>query len=194
MNDSMDVIRQCMAEHGRLLEEMPALAPDMGRAADIITARFRAGGRVLLCGNGGSAADAQHIAAEFSGRFLREREPWDAMALTVNTSVLTAVGNDYAFDEVFARQVRAHGRAGDILVGISTSGNSGNVLRAAEAARELGMSVIGMTGQGGGRMAGLCEVLLAVHSSATPRIQEMHILMGHIICQIVEEALCSTRP
>lgn len=143
-------------------------------------------GKMLLAGNGGSAADAQHIAAELSGRFYRDRAPLFAEALHVNSSYLTAVANDYGYEEVFARMVRAAGRPGDIFVGLSTSGNSPNVLKAAIAAREAGMTVIGMTGTDGGKLAGHCDFLLNVPASDTPRIQECHILLGHILCEIIE--------
>jgi len=143
-------------------------------------------GKMLLAGNGGSAADAQHIAAELSGRFYRDRAPLFAEALHVNASYLTAVANDYGYEEVYARMVRAAGRPGDVFVGLSTSGNSPNVLKAAQAARELGMTVVGMTGSDGGKLAGHCDFLLHVPSSDTPRIQECHILLGHILCEIIE--------
>ncbi len=164
-----------------------ALIARMQAAADATTAALKADKKILFCGNGGSAADAQHIAAELSGRFYHDREPLFAEALHVNTSYLTAVANDYGYDEVYARLVRAKGRPGDVLFGISTSGNSANILRAFEQARERGMTVIAMTGETGGKMAGLCDILLNVPSRDTPRIQEVHILMGHIICQLVEE-------
>lgn len=164
-----------------------ALLARMQAAADATTAALKADKKILFCGNGGSAADAQHIAAELSGRFYQDREPLFAEALHVNTSYLTAVANDYGYDEVYARLVRAKGRPGDVLFGISTSGNSANILRAFEQARERGMVVIAMTGETGGKMAGLCDILLNVPSRDTPRIQEVHILMGHIICQLVEE-------
>jgi D-sedoheptulose 7-phosphate isomerase len=164
-----------------------ALLARMQAAADATTAALKADKKILFCGNGGSAADAQHIAAELSGRFYHDREPLFAEALHVNTSYLTAVANDYGYDEVYARLVRAKGRPGDVLFGISTSGNSANILRAFEQARERGMVVIAMTGETGGKMAGLCDILLNVPSRDTPRIQEVHILMGHIICQLVEE-------
>lgn len=164
-----------------------ALLARMQAAADATTAALKADKKILFCGNGGSAADAQHIAAELSGRFYHDREPLFAEALHVNTSYLTAVANDYGYDEVYARLVRAKGRPGDILFGISTSGNSANILRAFEQARERGMTIIAMTGETGGKMAGLCDILLNVPSRDTPRIQEVHILMGHIICQLVEE-------
>jgi D-sedoheptulose 7-phosphate isomerase len=162
------------------------------RAAQLLTDTFRQGGKVLFCGNGGSAADAQHIAAELSGRFYTDRPPLYAEALHVNTSYLTAVANDYGYDHVFARMVEAAGRPGDVLVAISTSGNSVSILNAIEKARTQGMSVVGFTGAGGGRMAGLCDVLLNVPSGDTPRIQESHILIGHILCQIVEKEIFGT--
>lgn len=147
------------------------------------------GGKILLAGNGGSAADAQHLAAEFVGRFNRERRPLPAIALTTDTSLLTAVGNDYGFDAVFARQVRGLGRAGDVFLGISTSGNSANVLQAIEACREMDITTAGLTGSNGGKMADRCGLLLAMPSSETPRVQESHILVGHIVCQLVDDTL-----
>ena len=150
---------------------------------------FRMSGSVLFCGNGGSAADAQHLAAEFSGRFYYDRPPLNSEALHVNTSYPTAVGNDYSFDEVYARIVRAKGKKGDVLVALSTSGNSENILRAIQAAAEAGMTVIGITGQTGGRMKDKCDVLINVPSADTPRIQEAHITIGHIICELVESDL-----
>lgn len=158
-------------------------------AADAMLAAFRADGKVLFCGNGGSAADAQHIAAELSGRFYRDRPPLFAEALHVNSSFVTAVGNDYGYDEVFARMTEAAGRRGDVLVAISTSGSSPNILKAVERARQRGMAVVGMTGQSGGKMRELCDVLLNVPSAETPRIQEAHILIGHILCEIVEREM-----
>ena len=145
--------------------------------------------KVLLCGNGGSAADAQHIAAEFSGRFYIDREPLFAEALHANTSFLTAVANDYSYDEVFSRLVKAMGREGDVLIGISTSGNSKNVVKALEVANGKNMITVGFTGQGGGNMKGLCQYLFEVPSIDTPRIQESHILIGHIIAEITEKEL-----
>ena len=165
------------------------LVGQIGAVAELCINCFKNKGKILFCGNGGSAADAQHLAAELSGRFYKDRPPLYAEALHVNTSYLTAVANDYAFEEVYARMVTAMGRPGDILFAISTSGNSRNILSAIEAAREQGMMVVGMTGQGGGRMQGLCDYLLEVPSADTPRIQESHILMGHIICQFVEDGV-----
>jgi D-sedoheptulose 7-phosphate isomerase len=159
-------------------------------AACLITDALRSGGKVMFCGNGGSAADAQHLAAEFMGRYLRDRVPLPALALTVDTSALTAIGNDYGYPEVFARQLRGVGRPGDVLVGISTSGKSANVILALKAAREIGARTIAMTGMQASEMATLADIVIQVPASRTNRIQEMHITVGHIICGIVEDALC----
>ncbi|MBK9338242.1 MAG: D-sedoheptulose 7-phosphate isomerase [Lewinellaceae bacterium] len=167
----------------------PVLLEKIGQTADLLVRVFRQGGKVLFCGNGGSAADAQHLAAELSGRFYTDRPPLYAEALHVNTSYLTAVANDYGYDHVFSRMVEAAGRRGDVLVAISTSGNSPGILRAAEKAAELGMQVIGLTGATGGQLAAACDLLLNVPSTDTPRIQESHILIGHILCEIVEKSL-----
>lgn len=164
-----------------------ALLQQLGALTETIIGCFHQGGKLLFCGNGGSAADAQHLASEFSGRLYRDREPLDAEALHVNTSYLTAVANDYSFDEVYARLVQARGRKGDILFAISTSGNSRNVVRAAQTARDLGLTVVAMTGSGGGDLKTQADVLLAVPSDDTQRIQEAHILLGHILCQLVED-------
>ncbi|HWV55138.1 D-sedoheptulose 7-phosphate isomerase [Pseudorhodoplanes sp.] len=147
---------------------------------------LRRGNKIIFCGNGGSAADAQHLAAELVGRYLMEREPLPALALTVDTSALTAIANDYSFDEVFARQLRGLGQQGDVLVAISTSGNSKNVLRAIEVARDKGIVTIGLTGQSGGQMRQLCDICVCVPSDRTNHIQEMHIAIGHAICGQVE--------
>jgi len=177
-------------EHLRAAMALRPLAGDVDRVVATITQSMAAGGRLLACGNGGSAADAQHIAAELTGRFFRDRRPLPAMALHGNTSSLTAIGNDYGYDHVFAREVAAHGRPGDVLLALSTSGNSENVLRAIEAAREKGMLVIGLTGESGGKMRDLCDICLRVPSASTPRIQECHILIGHTICELLERILC----
>lgn len=150
---------------------------------------YENGNCLRFCGNGGSAGDAQHIAAELSGRFYFDRPPLDAEALHVNSSYLTAVANDYGYDVVYERMVEAQGKKGDVLVGLSTSGNSENVLRAMKKAKELGMVTVAFTGQGGGKMAEFADFLIDVPSTDTPRIQEVHILIGHIICEIVEEEL-----
>ena len=152
-----------------------------------ITIAFKNGNKVLFCGNGGSAADAQHLAAEFSGRFYKDRDALPAEALHVNTSYMTAVANDYSFDVVYSRMINGIGKKGDVLVGLSTSGNSVNVLKAIETAKEKDMTTIGFTGASGGKMKNECDILLNVPSTDTPRIQESHILLGHIICQLVEE-------
>ncbi len=150
---------------------------------------FQHEGKVLFCGNGGSAADAQHLAAEFSGRFYKDRAPLFAEALHVNTSFLTAVANDYSFERTYARMVQAMGKPGDILFGITTSGNSSNIILAIEEAKRLGMKTIAMTGASGGQVRNICDLLLNVPSTDTPRIQETHITIGHIICELVEADL-----
>ena len=165
------------------------LISNIEKAAQIIIDCYRNGGKVLFCGNGGSAADAQHLAAELSGRFYYDRPALEAEALHVNTSYLTAVGNDYSFDQIYSRILSASGKTGDVLVGISTSGNSKNVLEAQKVAKQKGMKIISLTGESGGKMKDLTDCLINVPSKLTPRIQESHILIGHIICQIVEEEL-----
>lgn len=164
-------------------------AANIEKATRLIIAAFNTGSKVLVFGNGGSAADSQHIAAEFVGRFKKERRALPAIALTTNTSTLTAIGNDYSYDVVFSRQVEALGAKGDIAIGISTSGNSKNVVLALEKARAIGMRTVGLTGSDGGAMRNLCDALIAVGSKNTPRIQEAHILVAHIICEIVEGEL-----
>lgn len=183
-----DTITSAFRESARNLEALTAQADRVAAAAGLMIEALRGGGKVMFCGNGGSAADSQHFAAELMGRFLVDRPPLPAVALTVDTSALTAIGNDYSYDDVFSRQLRGIGRAGDVLVGISTSGNSRNVVAALQAARELGIRTIGLTGAGGGAMAPLCDVALCVPSAKTPRIQEMHLAVGHMLCQLVEEA------
>ncbi|MGY8989095.1 MAG: D-sedoheptulose-7-phosphate isomerase [Flavobacteriales bacterium] len=150
---------------------------------------FNADKKMLLCGNGGSASDAQHIAAELSGRFYVDRRPLFAEALHVNSSFVTAVANDYGYDNIYSRMVEAAGRDGDIFIGISTSGNSSNVVNAIERANKIGMTTIGFTGDKGGQMNDICDIMIKIPSIDTPRIQESHILVGHIICQLIEEEL-----
>ena len=152
-------------------------------------AAFRDNKKMLLCGNGGSASDAQHIAAELSGRFYADRPPLYAEALHGNSSYMTAVANDYGYEATYARMVEAAGRKGDVLVGISTSGNSPNVVRAMQKAKEIGMLTVGFTGKDGGKMKDICDLMICVPSVDTPRIQEAHILIGHIICQLIEEEM-----
>jgi D-sedoheptulose 7-phosphate isomerase len=186
-----DYVARELASHAETLERLTATLQDaVVEAANMIADCLANGGKVLLCGNGGSAADAQHIAAELVGRFVAEREGFAAIALTTDTSALTSISNDLGYEQVFARQVRALARRGDVLVAISTSGGSANVNRAIEAARTVGCTVVGWTGRGGGSMAPLCDLALVVPSDDTQRIQEMHILIGHILCGIVERRLC----
>ena len=158
-------------------------------AAEVVIACLEGGGTVFFCGNGGSAADAQHMACELAGRFYLDRPALAALALTTNTSSMTAIGNDYSFDDVFSRQLEGLGGAGDVLVAITTSGGSANVMQTVRAARALGMTVIGMTGQRGDRFAAQCDLALVSQSTITPRIQESHVAMGHVLCELVERAL-----
>lgn len=158
-------------------------------AAEICIYSLMKGGKIHFCGNGGSAADAQHLAAELSGRFYYDRPPLNAEALHVNTSYLTAVANDYSYDMIYSRMLQCSAKEGDVLFAISTSGNSGNILKAIEVAKSKGVKVIGMTGETGGKIAEMCDVLLNVPSKCTPRIQEAHIMIGHIICEIIESTI-----
>jgi D-sedoheptulose 7-phosphate isomerase len=174
-----------------MLATTRALALDavMDRAVAATAAALRSDRPLLVCGNGGSAADAQHIVGEMVGRFLKERRALRAICLSSNPAVLTAWSNDYSFETVFSRQVEAYGEAGGVLLGLSTSGNSRNVVLAMEAARQKGMTTIGLTGQGGGRMGPLCDHLLAVPSTSTPAIQQVHLCLYHYLCAAVEEAV-----
>ena len=182
------IIGQRLADHLEVLQKLmdSDLPEKLETCAKYVEKALAEGHKVLFCGNGGSAADSQHLAAEFVGRFQKERKGLPAIALTVDTSILTAVANDYGYDTVFARQVQALGEPGDVLVGISTSGNSKNVLLAVEEARAKGITCIGMTAEGGGKMAAACDICLAVPAKVTARAQEMHILMGHILCELVD--------
>ncbi|MBO4752235.1 MAG: D-sedoheptulose 7-phosphate isomerase [Bacteroidales bacterium] len=163
----------------------------IGEAAKIIENSLRNGGKIHFCGNGGSAADAQHLAAELSGRFYFDRPPLNAEALHCNTSYLTAVGNDYGYEHIFSRLLRGTGKKGDVLVGISTSGNSHNILEAYKVCQDLDINIISLTGASGGKMKDFGGILLNVPSTDTPRIQECHIMIGHIICELVEAAMFS---
>jgi D-sedoheptulose 7-phosphate isomerase len=163
------------------------LLPIIESVVQVITSAFQQGNAVYFCGNGGSAADAQHLAAEFSGRFYKDRKALPSEALHCNTSYLTAVANDYSYDVIYARLIEGIAKKGDVLIGLSTSGNSANILRAFEKAAELGVITIGMTGASGGKMKGQCNYLINVPSSDTPRIQESHILIGHILCELTEK-------
>lgn len=185
-------IAAAISATARLLDTMAAdaaLCAAAAQATEISIAALRAGRKLLFCGNGGSAADAQHWAGELVSRFHYDRPGLPAIALTTDSSILTAIGNDYGYDRVFARQVEALGVAGDVLVAISTSGNSPNVVAAIEAARGQGLATIGFTGQGGGRMAALCDVCIRIPSTSTPRIQEGHEVLGHAVCALIEATL-----
>jgi D-sedoheptulose 7-phosphate isomerase len=185
----VDRIKAIWNEHLEVARALPHLAPDVAKAVEMIRSSLAAGGKLLIAGNGGSAADAQHIAAELTGRFLRERKPLPALALHANSSALTAIGNDYGYEHVFARELAAHARQGDVLLAISTSGGSKNILRAIKEARERKVAVIGMTGESGGAMRSACDLCLCVPSKSTARIQEMHIMIGHTICELLEEGM-----
>jgi len=188
--DGFEQVRQQLLDGARLREQVAAeLLESITAAAERLTACLRAGHKLLLCGNGGSAADAQHIAAELVGRYTRERPGWPAIALTTDTSALTAIGNDYGYDRIFDRQVEALGRQGDALIAISTSGNSPNVLAAVVRARAQGLYTLGFAGRDGGRLAAACDLCLTIPHDETARIQEMHITLGHILCDWVEGAL-----
>ncbi|WP_295541380.1 SIS domain-containing protein [uncultured Thiohalocapsa sp.] len=189
-----DLIDATIAAHVAVLKDTAALAPAILQFAERAADSLQRGGRVFWMGNGGSAADCQHLAAELVGRFERERPGLASMALTTDSSVLTSVANDYGFESVFARQVEALCRDGDVLVGLSTSGNSANVLRAMERAAGRGIYRVGVTGAGGGRLADTCELCLAVPSRVTARIQEAHIVIGHILCDLVERRVTSPPP
>jgi D-sedoheptulose 7-phosphate isomerase len=178
-----------LSEHLALFATLHRMRVDVQAAAGHIVDTFNAGGKLLICGNGGSAADAQHIAAEFVGRFVKERRSLPAIALTTDSSALTAIGNDYGFHEVFARQVRGLATPQDVLLCISTSGNSANVVNAAHAAKAMGVFTVGMLGNDGGTLANVCDVSLIVQSANTARIQEAHIFLGHMLCQLTEEYL-----
>ena len=183
LHDSI-AVKQNILQQNQLLDNIQ-------KAIDIIHNAFKNGNKILFCGNGGSAADAQHLAAEFSGRFYFDRNPLPAEALHCNSSYLTAVANDYNFDVIYSRLIKASGNNGDILIGLSTSGNSTNILNAFTAAKEKEMITIALTGQSGGKLKNCCDLLINVPSTDTPRIQEAHITIGHIICEIVEQQLFS---
>jgi len=185
IKDNIEIKKKILKDKGILME--------IEKITNEIVKAFNNDRKVLFCGNGGSAADAQHIAAELSGKFYLDRNPLFAEVLHGNSSFLTAVANDYSYNEIFARAVRAMGREGDVLVGISTSGTSSNVIKAIEEANKNKMVVIGLTGKSGGKMKGLCKYLIKVPSVDTPRIQESHILIGHIICENVEKKIFSKK-
>ena len=181
-------IKSSVENHTRVLNDAN-LQINIERIVTNSIEAFKNDKKMLFCGNGGSASDAQHIAAELSGRFYKDRPPLYAEALHVNSSYMTAVANDYGYEETYARIVEASGRKGDVLVGISTSGNSPNVVKAMQNAKEIGMVTVGFTGSKGGKMKEICDIMIQVSSDDTPRIQEVHILVGHIICQLIEEEM-----
>lgn len=188
----MDKIKSAISNSISVKEEILSNNKFLERieeVSDIIEYCYQNDGKVLLCGNGGSAADAQHLAAEFSGRFYFDRPPLFAEALHVNTSYVTAVANDYSFDEIYARLTKAMGRKGDVLIGLTTSGNSTNIIRAFEEAKKIGMTTIAFTGRSGGKIKDISDFLFNVPADKTPRIQESHIMIGHIICELVEEKM-----
>ncbi|MCA0230665.1 MAG: D-sedoheptulose 7-phosphate isomerase [Bacteroidetes bacterium] len=186
MSKIQSIVQASIDTKNRVLAD-ETLLNTVAEVAAAMTEAFKTGKKVLFCGNGGSAADAQHLAAEFSGRFYYDRPPLYSEALHVNSSYVTAVGNDYSYDVIYSRMIEAMGKEGDVLVGISTSGNSPNVVKALEAANKLGMVTVGMTGETGGKMKEVSKFLINIPSKDTPRIQECHILLGHILCQLVEE-------
>lgn len=190
MSIDADAVRARMDQHLSLARKVRDELPEAcAEVAGVLAERIGAGHTVFWCGNGGSASDAQHLAAELVGRFNRDRRALPSVALNVNASILTAVSNDYGYDEVYARQVQGLVRSGDVLVGLSTSGNSPNVVRAVEAANEQGAVTVGLLGRDGGRLASLCRYTITVSADDTARIQEMHILIGHIFCDLIESTL-----
>ncbi|HWM71121.1 MAG TPA: SIS domain-containing protein [Steroidobacteraceae bacterium] len=178
-----------LEEHRELFSRLESVAPAVEAAAALLIQALASGGKLMFCGNGGSAADSQHLASEFTGRFIKDRRPLAALSLTTDSSALTCIANDYSFDDVFYRQVVGLGREGDCLIAISTSGNSRNVIRAAEAARAGGMHTIGLLGRDGGKLRDLCDAPIVVPSPTTARIQEAHSFIGHTLCGLVEQAL-----
>ncbi|MBD8389754.1 SIS domain-containing protein [Dysgonomonas sp. BGC7] len=194
--DIVDIIKRQIKESiavKELILKDENLIKDIERAVRMVTDTYQQGGKTLLAGNGGSAADAQHIAGEFVSRFYFDRPGIPSISLSTDTSILTAIGNDYGFDRLFERQVQAQGQAGDTFIGITTSGNSENIVRALDMCRQKDIKTIILTGQSGGKVTTLCDLCLKVPSSETPRIQESHILLGHIICCLVEENLFGNR-
>lgn len=187
MTDSL--FSRNLTEHLAMCQHLAALDAHVDQAINACVYSLRGGGKLMLCGNGGSAADSQHLAAEFTGRFIKDRPPIAAIALSTDTSALTCIANDYSFDAIFARQVQAIGKAGDCLIAISTSGNSGNVLAAVAAAKALGITCIGLLGRDGGKLKAECDIAIVVPSQVTARIQEAHILIGHSLCGAVEQQL-----
>ena len=188
MSTANQIIQQSLRAHAETVTQLDSLIPDIARLANMVQATLTQGGKILFMGNGGSAADSQHLAAELVGRFQTERRGLAAIALSTDTSILTSVGNDYGFECIFARQVEALCRPEDVLIGISTSGNSANVLRAIKVGKELGARTVAFTGEAGGKLGELCDLTLAMPSKVTARVQEAHILIGHILCELIDDA------
>lgn len=186
------IFEQAIAAHLEAVAGLSTLMPELFTLSIKIETALQAGGRIFFCGNGGSAADAQHLAAEFTGRFQRERAPLPGLALHCDTSALTAIGNDYSFDEIYARPLEAYGRSGDVILGISTSGRSKNILKALEVGQKKGLFTALLTGKNVSKPY-FCDLILAVPSTETPRIQEMHIILGHILCELVDNICCGNR-
>jgi D-sedoheptulose 7-phosphate isomerase len=189
MQDRVDsILKEASVLHAKLSVLIPAIT----KTAGVMMECIKKGGKIMFAGNGGSAADSQHLAAELVGRFLKDRKPMAGLALTTDTSIITAVANDYSFDDIFSRQVLGLGKPGDVFFGISTSGNSPNILKAVEAAKSVGIITIGLTGNGGGKMAQVVDCLIDVpYKGKSARIQEVHILIGHILCELIEDAVLS---
>ena len=183
-----EIINASISTKQRILDS-PVLMKTIEEVTNVIATAFRNGNKVLFCGNGGSAADAQHLAAEFSGRFYTDRDPLPSEALHCNSSYMTAVANDYGYDVVYSRMIKGMGKPGDVLVGLSTSGNSVNIINAMAEAKKIGMINVVFSGEGGGKLRSMCDYLINVPSNDTPRIQESHIMVGHIICELVESEL-----
>jgi D-sedoheptulose 7-phosphate isomerase len=189
MNQKIKSIMQASVDLKQAIISDDELINKINQVTAIVTEAFKQGGKVLFCGNGGSAADAQHLAAEFSGRFYSDRDPLPSEALHCNSSYLTAVANDYGYDVVYSRIIKGTGKKGDVLIGLSTSGNSVNIIKAMEVANNLGMITVSLTGKTGGQLKDVSQHLINVPSTDTPRIQESHIMIGHIICELVEHEL-----
>lgn len=190
----MSYIHTYIEDAARNIAALTSLSEKIEATSEAWMDALRADKKVIFCGNGGSAADSQHLAAELMGRFMIDRAPMPALALTVDTSALTAIGNDYGYENVFERQLRGIGQPGDVIVGLSTSGNSQNIINAFEVARANKIKTIGFTGNAGGKMAALSDILINVPHTATNHIQEAHITIGHLVCAIVESTLCSNKP
>ncbi len=185
----MEIFHSSLREHLRVVRALKGLRREVLAFSEVLLKTLKGGNKVLLMGNGGSAGDCQHIAAEIVGRFKRERRGYPAIALTTDTSILTALSNDYSFEEVFERQIEALAKKGDLVVGISTSGNSKNVIRGILKAKEIGCYTVGLLGKGGGKLKSLVDLAIVVPSNNTQRVQECHILIGHIVCEILDERL-----